>query len=98
MEKYFDETYQRPYFYDPKTGDSLWEAPPNAIVADMTLALNNQVKVQQEKPLSKEELKRKQAEEKRREEYQKKQAEIKRLQMENMQAMYPEYYQQNSAA
>ena len=54
--------------------------------------------LQQNQPkLSKEEQKRKDAEEKKREEYRKKQAEIEKLQMENLQMMYPEYYQQQEA-
>ena len=36
LEKYFDETYQRAYYYNPATTESLWELPEGAIVADMT--------------------------------------------------------------
>lgn len=36
LEKYFDQTYQREYYYDPESGESLWELPENSIVADMT--------------------------------------------------------------
>ena len=27
FEKYFDETYKTPYFFDKTTGESLWELP-----------------------------------------------------------------------
>jgi len=37
LEKYFDTTYQRDYYYNPATGDSLWEAPTDAVIADMTI-------------------------------------------------------------
>ena len=30
FEKYFDENYGRAYFFDKKTGDSIWELPKGA--------------------------------------------------------------------
>lgn len=45
--------------------------------------------------MTKEEVKKKEAEEKHKEEYRRKQQEIEKLQRENLQAMYPEYYQQH---
>ena len=38
-EKYFDDTNQLPYFYNPATKESLWAVPDGSIVADMTIAL-----------------------------------------------------------
>ena len=37
VEKYYDETYHRHYFFDPYSGASMWEAPEGAMVADMTI-------------------------------------------------------------
>lgn len=36
-EKHYDPTYQRHYYYDPASGDSVWEVPEGSIIADMTL-------------------------------------------------------------
>ena len=36
LEKYFDPSTQLPYFYNPQTGESLWEAPTDATIADLT--------------------------------------------------------------
>ena len=90
-EKYFDPTYQRPYFHNPITGDTVWEVPEGSIVADMTSTVPAEVEAQQPK-MTNEEIKKKEAEDKHKEEYKKKQQEIEKLQRENLQAMYPEYY------
>lgn len=34
--KYFDQTYQREYFYNVQTEESLWEKPLNVEIVDMT--------------------------------------------------------------
>jgi len=72
FEKYIDPTYNIPYYYDPYTQQSQWEAPgEGAIVADMTIG--------QEKKPSAKELKKQEEEEKKRAEYRRKQQEIARL-------------------
>jgi hypothetical protein len=38
FEKYYDQSYQAYYYYNPKDGSSVWEVPPGAIIADMTLS------------------------------------------------------------
>ena len=101
FEKYFDTTYNRPYYYNPATGDSLWEVPTDSIIADLTPQPVTTITATQQldvKP-SKETMKKQLQEDKRREEYRKRQAEIEKLQNENLQAMYPEYYaaHQNSS-
>ena len=81
FEKYFDPTYQRPYFFNPLTGDTLWEIPAGSLVADMTAASlmhSAGAAVQEEpavpqQPSKKEDLKKKEQEDKHREEYKRKQ-------------------------
>ena len=90
FEKYFDATYQRDYFFNPMTRESLWEVPTGAVIADMTTVAPLQVL--QPIIFNTEEDKKRQAQEKKREELRKRQEDIERLQNENMQAMYPEYY------
>lgn len=36
FEMYYDAEHKVPYFYNPKTGASVWELPPGALCADMT--------------------------------------------------------------
>ena len=59
LEKHFDTTYNREYYYDPKTQESLWELPEGSKIIDKT---------------SKKEI-------------------IKKLQQENIEALYPEFYE-----
>ena len=87
LEKYFDQTYQREYYHDPATGESLWELPDGAIVADMTLAVKPEVEEEEVQPKK---TKKSAAEEKKKEEFRKRQAEIEKLKSDNFQAMYPE--------
>ena len=79
FEKYFDPTYQRPYFFNPLTGETLWEIPAGSLVADMTAALTHSATgpVQEEPAVTqqaskKEDLKKKEQEDKHREEYKRK--------------------------
>jgi hypothetical protein len=38
FEKHFDPNHQRPYYYNPFTQESLWEAPPEgATIIDKTV-------------------------------------------------------------
>ena len=42
LEKYFDLTYQIPYYFNPATGESLWDPPADAVIADMTIVQKQQ--------------------------------------------------------
>lgn len=41
FEKYFDDTYQRHYYYNPFTKDTQWEVPQNAKIIDKTVAVDS---------------------------------------------------------
>jgi hypothetical protein len=36
LEKHFDTTYNREYYFDPKTQESLWELPEGSEIIDKT--------------------------------------------------------------
>jgi hypothetical protein len=80
FEMYYDANNKAHYYYNPKTGTSVWQLPEGAIWADMTNADAEQVV---EEELEKEE---------EMTEAKKKFIEIEELKRKNMEAMYPEYY------
>ena len=44
LEKYFDETYKREYYYNPETKESIWELPEDVEV-EITDCVQQQVEV-----------------------------------------------------
>ena len=73
LEKHFDETYKREYYFDPEANQSYWELP-----TDQEFKIVDKIR-----PKSKKELE----DEKKRKEYKEKQERIKALQAENMKEM-----------
>ena len=82
---YYDHDHKLPYFYNPKTGESIWELPKGAICADMTGGSIEQINHDQLFLEAKQE-------EIAESEQKKKWIEIEELKKKNMEAMYPEYY------
>lgn len=81
-EMYYDANNKWPYFYNPKTGASVWELPKGAICADMTGGNMEQINQDVVQEQVQEELS----------EAKKKLIEIEELKRKNLEAMYPEYY------
>jgi len=81
-EMYFDATQKAPYYYNPKTGTSIWDLPKGAICADMTASnMEHTIADEQEQEAQGE-----------MSEAKKKELEIEELKRQNLESMYPEYY------
>lgn len=88
-EMYYDQSYKAAYFYNPSNGQSVWQLPEGAICADMTkgqIETINKETVNEEFKEAVEDSKQNQ-----------KWIEIEELKRKNMEAMYPEFYNNEAA-
>jgi hypothetical protein len=93
FERYHDAHYNRPYFFDVQTQQSLWELPPDLTPAQYVLVdkVDSRPKDSKESD-SKQQEEKVDSESEEKSEFQKKQERIRKLQQQNLEALYPEFY------
>lgn len=99
-EKYFDQNYERPYFFDRVTGESIWQLPESVDLAKDVVdhcadPENGQDKAVEEKDVSKKAATEESKDEVK--EYQAHKASVNQMEREALEQLYPDMFLNENA-